>query len=383
MKRLDMAPRPDWPARVASLGLTWHSQPDGTPYWDESAAWAFTPAQVAALEAATAELYRLYIAAGQHVIDTGRLAEFGIPAFCHRAIREAWEGEPRAPNLGRFDLGWTGEGPPKLFEFNADTPTSLLEAAVIQWDWLEQVMPGHDQFNSLHDTLVARWTEIAPPPGTSRLYLAHAREASGEDAVTTAYMADAANAAGIDCALIAIEDIGWDPARRRFVDLDGLAMDAIWKLYPWEWLLADDFGKQVVESLDTTLWMEPIWKLLWSNKAMLAVLWELFPSHPNLLETRRQPLHGPQVKKPILGREGANVTVLANGPDAPASATRPGDYGREGFVWQALYDLPGSGQQRPVIGSWVVDGAPAGIGIREDGPITGNLARFVPHVIMG
>jgi len=43
--------------------------------------------------------------------------------------------------------------------------------------------------------------------------------------------------------------------------------------------------------------------------------------------------------------------------------------------------LPGTGDQRPVIGCWMIDGTPAGMGIREDGPITGNGARFVPHII--
>jgi glutathionylspermidine synthase len=64
-------------------------------------------------------------------------------------------------------------------------------------------------------------------------------------------------------------------------------------------------------------------------------------------------------------------------------AESAGDYGAEGFVYQALYDLPGSGTQRPVIGAWMVDGAPAGMGIREDGLITGNTARFVPHIVEG
>lgn len=379
MRRIACTPRPDWQARVSQLGLVWHSRPDGSPYWDERAAWAFTPRQVETLEAATAELYRLYVAAGQHVIDHDRLSELGIAASCHQAIRDAWDAEPRALNLGRFDLGWNGEGPPKLFEYNADTPTSLLEAAVVQWDWKAALFPAADQFNSLHEALVARWREIAPPPGTSRLYLAAMAEASGEDAVTIAYHADCAAEAGIESSLIAIDDIGWDPALRHFVDLDGRAMRAICKLYPWEWLVQDDFGAQVIESLSSTLWMEPIWKMLWSNKAMLAILWDLFPGHPNLLETSRTPLAEPQVAKPILGREGANVRIIG----AEGDAHSDGPYGGEGVVYQALYPLPGAGDQRPVIGSWTVDGAPVGVGIREDGPITGNLARFVPHVIMG
>ncbi|OSZ67172.1 glutathionylspermidine synthase [Sphingomonas sp. IBVSS1] len=378
MRRIDCTPRSDWQQRVSQLGLVWHSRPDGSAYWDERAAWAFTPDEVAVLETATAELYRLYLAAGQHVIDADRLGELGIPSFCHAAIRAAWDGEPRALNLGRFDLGWDGSGPPKLFEFNADTPTSLLEAAVVQWDWKQAVFPAADQFNSLHEALVARWREIAPPPGTSRLYLAAAADASGEDEVTIAYHADCAAEAGIATSLIAMGDIGWDRDIRRFVDLDGRAMGAICKLYPWEWLVHEPFGRQVIDSLSTTLWMEPIWKMLWSNKAMLAVLWELFPGHPNLLETRRRPLAGAQVEKPILGREGANVRIIG----AEGGAASDGLYGAEGFVYQALYPLPGRDDQRPVIGSWTVDGAPVGIGIREDGPITGNLARFVPHLIL-
>ncbi|WP_310495937.1 glutathionylspermidine synthase family protein, partial [Sandarakinorhabdus sp.] len=342
MIRTSLVPRPNWRGTAERLGLVWHSRADGSPYWDESACYQFTPAQIAVLEGATAELYRLFLAAGQHVIDNDRLGELGIPAFCHRAIREAWDGEPRALNFGRFDLGWTGEGPPKLFEFNADTPTSLLEAAVIQWQWKEAVFPDADQFNGLHEALVARWAEIAPPAGTSKLHLTHARDASGEDALTIAYLADCAGEAGIDTRIIAIEDIGWGADDGRFVDLNGRAIDAIFKLYPWEWLLADDFGRNIIDSLDKTMWMEPIWKMLWSNKAMLAVLWELFPGHPNLLETRRYPLVGAQVKKPLLGREGANVTVMDG---AGVTAETDGPYGEEGHVWQALYALPGSGDQ--------------------------------------
>jgi hypothetical protein len=37
---------------------------------------------------------------------------------------------------------------------------------------------------------------------------------------------------------------------------------------------------------------------------------------------------------------------------------------------------------RPVIGSWLIGDCAAGIGIRETaGYVTGNTARFVPHVV--
>ena len=379
MRRTDCSPRVDWQQRVEALGLVWHTV-EGLPYWDESACYRFTLAEIETIERASADLYEMFLAAGQHVLDHDLLGDFGIPDFCHEAIHKTWDGEPAALNFGRFDLGFDGSGPPKLFEFNCDTPTSLIEAAVIQWDWKEAVFPERDQYNSLHDKLIAKWRDIAPPPGSSALYLAHVADAAGEDSVTTAYLADTARAAGIDTRLIEIKDLGWDKAGRRFVDFDNMPVDAIFHLYPWEWLVNEPFGREVIESLNSTLWIEPIWKMLWSNKAILAVLWELYPGHPNLLEASRSPLSGDHVRKPLLAREGANVTIVKGGATLAETA---GDYGEEGYVYQRLFDLPGSGDRRPVIGAWIVDGAPAGMGIREDGPITGNTARFVPHIIEG
>ncbi len=375
MIRMASAPRANAGARVRELGLIWHQD-----YWDETACWQLTATEVAAIEIATEALHQLFIAAGQHIIDHDRLGELGIPDFCHQAICESWNSEPAALNIGRFDLGLDGNGVPRLFEYNCDTPTSLLEAAIIQWDWKAAVFPDHDQCNSLHERLVDRWRAIAPPPGTSQLHIAHLRDASGEDSITAAYHADCAREAGIDTRLIAMEDIGWDHRQRRFVDNEARPMDAIFHLYPWEWLIADDFGRNAIESLDSTLWIEPIWKMLWSNKGILPILWELFPGHPNLLEASTKPLAGDHVQKPLLSREGANVSIRRDGR---IIARSDGDYGDQACIWQRFVDLPGAGEQRPVIGAWCVDGHAAGIGIREGGLITDNRARFVPHIIGG
>ncbi|MDT7933126.1 MAG: glutathionylspermidine synthase family protein [Sphingomonadaceae bacterium] len=374
---MTMTPRPGWPARVQELGLVWHS--DEQPYWDERAAYVVSAAEVATLERAGAELHRLYLEAGQAVIDRGWLDRLHIPAHAHDAVRRSWEAEPPALNFGRFDLGWTGAGEPKLFEFNADTPTCLLEAAVIQWDWKEAVAPGCDQYNAIHDALVAQWREIAPR-ADAVLHIAHAPNASGEDEVTAAYIADTAREAGLAPVTLTMEAIGWDTAGQRFVDQEGRAIDACFKLYPWEWMIGEAFAPQLLDPASQTVWIEPAWKLMFSNKAMLAVLWELNPGHPNLLEASCEPLGmRAQVRKPVFGREGANVSIARGGE---VSETAPGPY--EGpYVYQALYDLPGHGDERPVLGLWSVDGAPVGLGIREGGAITGNSARFVPHLIEG
>jgi glutathionylspermidine synthase len=378
MIRKTWVPRANWQADVEALGLIWHS-PDGKPYWDESAYYSFTRHQIRKLETATTDLYALFLEAGQSVIDRNLFSHFGIPDWCVPLIRDSWDAEPPALNYGRFDLGYDGVGAPKLFEFNCDTPTSLLEAAVVQWHWKEEVFPRADQFNSIHDALVEQWRAIGPRIN-NRTHVTHVADAAGEDTVTVSYMRDIAGEAGLQTSAILIDEIGWDAGAAQFVDMENDPIETLYHLYPWEWLIDEEFGQNIARSIDKTVWIEPIWKMIWSNKAILAVLWELFPNHPNLLPAYIGEFQGDHVRKPILAREGANVSIIRGGSIA---AETGGDYGREGYVCQGLYPLPGEGNNRPVIGSWIVDGAAVGIGIREDGLITGNTARFVPHIIEG
>jgi glutathionylspermidine synthase len=383
MIRETVAQRPDWQDKVEARGLIWHTNKDPAgdkPYWDEGTFYRFDRIEVDLIEGATAELYRLFLEAGQAVIDDPQgLAIFGIPDHCHDAIRQAWNDEPPALNFGRFDLGYSGKGPPKLFEFNCDTPTSLLEAAVIQWDWKQEVFRNNDQYNSLHERLVGKWADLRTSIPDRQIHFTHVADAVGEDMVTVAYLRDTAEEAGLKTKAIAIDDIGWDARNRRFVDLDEQAMTAIFKLYPWEWLMNEQFGRNLLDSLDRTIWIEPVWKMIWSNKAILPVLWSMFPDHPNLLPASYSPMAGNVVHKPALAREGANVAIHR---DAKMIAASSGAYDDSRTIYQALYDLPETAPGCfPVLGSWIVDGAPAGMGIREDGLITGNMARFVPHVI--
>src|SRR6185503_7095567 len=166
----------------------------------------------------------------------------------------------------------------------------------------------------------------------------------------------------------------WDG--KRFVDESDQPIQALFKLYPWEWMVREEFGQYLIAN--TMRVIEPPWKMLLSNKAILPVLWEMFPDHPNLLAASFEPgrFATDYVKKPLYSREGANVTIARAG----ATLAADGDYGAEGFVWQADHPLPRFDGNYTVIGSWVVGDAPAGIGLREDdSPITRNSSRFVPH----
>jgi glutathionylspermidine synthase len=261
-----------------------------------------------------------------------------------------------------------------MLEYNADTPTALLEASVVQWYWLEDVFPHADQFNSLHEKLIDRWKELRSQfPAAGPVYFT-ADTGSEEDSGNLDYLRDTATQAGIEALAIDIADIGWDG--KRFMDLDNRPMSSLFKLYPWEWMVREEFGKNLIAGSLRVI--EPPWKMLLSNKAILPVMWEMFPDHPNLLAASFQPgrFATDFVKKPIYSREGANVSITSGGSTVEA----PGTYGEEGFIWQAYHALPQFDGNYTVIGSWIVGDQPAGIGIREDAtPITKNSSRFVPH----
>jgi glutathionylspermidine synthase len=398
MQRHTLTPRPNWQSIVEQQGLTFHTPealtPDARPYWDESACYEFTSAEIDRLEAAANELQTMCLAAAQNVIDNQRYAELEIPAEAVPLIEWAWNEEPPAL-YGRFDMLYNGTSPPKLLEYNADTPTSLLEAAVIQWYWLKDLYPNADQFNSLHEKLIAKWKDVdsylAKP-----IYFASADNA--EDRLTIAYLRDTAEQAGLPTRQLLMEEIGWNEARQCFVDTDPAEnqIQSIFKLYPWETMLDESFAAQALQTYKDMLWIEPIWKLLLSNKGILPILWELYPNHDLLLESHFvtsasgwQPAPG-WVRKPMHSREGANITLVT--PHGQVTTT-DGPYLDRLEVDQRLgpsvsFRDPNTPNQNPatpalrypVLGLWMIDQECCGMGIREDAtPITGNLSSFDPH----
>jgi glutathionylspermidine synthase len=386
MQRIVCPERDDWQETADACGFDFHTI-DGARYWDERGYYAFTLEEIEAkIEAPTGEIDAMCLElVGRAIDDEEYLERLKIPEAFWPLISESWQRD-EASLYGRLDLGFDGQGTAKLLEYNADTPTSIFEAAVFQWTWLEQaierriVPKAADQYNSIHERLIAAWKKLGRG---KHLHLAGLTESS-EDNGTLAYLADTAAQAGLATTLIDISDIGWRDQGGGFVDLDDRDIELAFKLYPWEWMFHDDFGARLREA--PTRWIEPPWKAVLSNKGILPLLWEMFPRHPNLLpaffedDPRAAELGASFVRKPLYSREGANVSLISGGVPL---AQQDGPYGSEGFIRQAFAPVRNFDLQYPVIGSWLVDHTPCGLSIREDeSPITGNNSRFLPHAIL-
>lgn len=385
MHRIACEERPDWREEAEGVGFVFHTA-DGGRYWDERAYYAFTLAQIERdIEAPTAEIEAMGRDLVERAVADDRLLRIlQIPERFWNFIAASWKRSDRSL-YGRLDLRYDGKGPAKLLEYNADTPTSAFETGVFQWMWLEAaiargILPKDaDQYNSLHDRLISGWKAFGVQ---TPLYFA-CDPATEEDRGTIAYIADCATQAGFATTTIAMDEIGRDGAG-QFVDQQDRPIELMFKLYPWEWMLRETFGTSLPGA--ATRWIEPPWKMILSNKGILPLLWALHPGHPNLLpacfedDPRAAELGDSYVRKPLYSREGANIRLVVDGRVADSDE---GPYGAEGFIRQLAAPLPTFDGNYAVLGSWIADGVPCGLSVREDATlITKNTSRFVPHAIL-
>ncbi len=379
MIRHECKPRPDFQKIVQSQGLVYHTNPDGTPYWQENAYYVFSSTRVDELYTAAKELHQMFLSAVDHELKRHNgLTDLEIPASLHAIIRDSWANDSWE-FYGRFDLTFDRQGTPKLIEYNADTPTGLLEASIIQWYWKEDLFPRADQFNSIHEGLVNRWKELMEARQVSRDLLHFTSVANHrEDRMTVGYLAKTAEEAGIATTFVPIKQIGWDRKKRCFIDEKNCGIRQMMKLYPWEWMGVETFAPYLAESNWKII--EPPWKAVLASKKLLLTLQKLYPNHPNLLPVSERPLPGNYVSKPYFGREGIHVTLYQNGRETDK---RPGPKENQNFIFQEYCPLVQAKQGIfAQCGIWMAGPEPVGMSVREDTrPILGNTSQFVPHLI--
>lgn len=385
MKRIAITERPDWRTTATEYGFSFHTLL-GEPYWCEDAYYQFTLTQIEYLEKITEELHQMCLQVVAKVVNSeALLTQFCIPKHTWDFVCHSWK--TSQPSLySRMDLAWDGQGNAKLLENNADTPTSLYETAFFQWIWLEDQLnanrlpAGSDQFNNLQEKLIERFATLQQQHGFSWLHFACCRD-SDEDRGTVQYLQDCATEASLPTAFVYIDEIGLGE-KGQFTDNQDQVIRNLFKLYPWEHMLCENFSTKLADA--GVRWLEPGWKSIVSNKALLPLLWQMFPNHPNLLPayfaSDNPPTMENYVIKPLFSREGANIRIIEKGQEI---ARVNGPYGEEGMIVQQFHPLAKFGDSYTLIGSWLINDQPAGIGLREDRAlITQDLSRFYPHTFV-
>ncbi len=333
---------------------------------------SLTPTEQSLLLKASTELYALIEQASSQVFKENRLSQFLIPEPYHNFFQTSWHAS-QSPWLGRFDFTFSKNGVPKLLEFNSDTPALLAESSLLQEAWRQSTFSTQKSWNDIEELFVPHVSKAA----FSKLHLTTPKGLM-YDQLQTKLIERLVKQAGKETTFFPLQSLSWDESHEDFVDDNTQRIEALYKFYPWEWMIEDDTSKHLPQS--TLQWFEPPSRMLSSCKYMLALLWELFPEHDFLLPTFSEatPLGDSYVQKPYYSHRGEGIHLQKN----EKKLSIPSPIQHESFVYQELCPLPRLGNRYCCVSVWMVGSSPAGIGIRESRtPVTDGGAFFIPHLI--
>lgn len=133
--------RPDFQQQLETIGMNyWNlpSGPDQKPYWQEGVCYGFSETQVDKILDATQELHDMSVDMVATMVKAGDYPEyFALTDHCKSLIEQSWNRGDKS-FYGRFDLVFNGQDEIKMLEYNGDTPVSILECSVAQWDYIQQ-----------------------------------------------------------------------------------------------------------------------------------------------------------------------------------------------------------------------------------------------------
>lgn len=377
---------------LEALGLGWHTDKDGSDYIANDLV-EISYEEAKAYEEAANALYDMYVQAAQHVIDHDLFFELGIPFNLIDMIKKSWEHDVHWHLYGRFDLsGGVNGAPIKLIEFNADTPTGLLETALLQWALLKtNNMDEAKQFNNVYEAIAENFKRLVmlfeDTQDFERYYegwkiLFSSIEGNDEEEITTKLLERMAQDAGFATGFEFLDAVKFDP--QGIYDAQDTPYEYWFKLFPWEDLATDE--PELVVLLNTIMQnqkaiiINPAYTLLFQSKGMLKILYDLFPHSPYLLPASFEPLpNQAYVQKRLFGREGANTSIY----DAKGTLieAKEGPYDHHKAVYQAYEPLMQDAQGRSYQAGIFFAYEACGLGFRRGGKILDNMSKFVGHVL--
>ena len=377
---------------LEQIGFHWHTDSDQSKYVADELV-IVSDAQAEAYYEAVNELYDMYAAAAQHVIDNNLFFELGIPFNLIELIKKSWDNDVHWHLYGRFDLAGGIDGKQiKLIEFNADTPTSLFETAILQWAILKHNnMDEERQFNNVYEAISDNFRRLITLFDDTETFDEHydgwkilfsSINDNVEEEQTVRLLQQMAIDAGFETGFESMGSVKFDD--EGIYDSDDTPYEYWFKLFPWEEIAIDEPELAVllngIVNNQKAIILNPAYTLLFQSKGMLKILCDLYPDSPYLLKTSFEPLHGIEcVEKRVFGREGANIRIIdASGKTVEAN---DGPYGNFKAVYQEYAELPKDAQGNSYQAGVFFAYEACGLGFRRGGKILNNMSKFVGHVL--
>jgi glutathionylspermidine amidase/synthetase len=341
---------------------------------------------LAELKRATNELHAMFMHATDFVLrDDALLERFNIPRPVWPRIQQSWDNRRNQMITGRFDFALTEDGL-KVYEYNCDSASCHMDTGKVQAKWAQHFGcdVGRDPGQRLQQELVEAWRDSDVD---DVLHILIDRDL--EETFHALFMKEAMEAAGIPSKILhGMSEVAWNDAG-EVVDGDGLKIRWVWKTWAWETALdqlraecEDDDDRLILPGqpragaprlVDVLLRpevmvYEPLWTLIPSNKAILPVLRQLYPNCPYLLDSAFELTDsirsGGYVKKPIVGRCGANIQLFD--ADQQLVESTSGSFEARSLVYQELFPLPWVAGDYVQVCTFTAAGSYAGSCVRID-----------------
>lgn len=377
---------------LESLGFYWHTDSDNSRYISDEII-VISEQEALSFENAANELYDMFIHAGQYIIDNNLFHNIGIPFNLINTIKLSWENDVHWHLYGRFDFAGGIDGLPiKLLEFNADTPTSLFETAIIQWAILKyNGLQENLQFNGVYEAILDNFKRIVTLDNDidrfDHLYegwkfLFTSIRGNIEEENTVRLLQHIASKAGFKTKFAFADEI--DFSKEDGIVFENENYELWFKLIPWEMIAIEEpdlamLLEQIIQN-EKAIIFNPAYTLLFQSKGIMKILWDLYPNHPLLLKTSFEPIvNHKYVKKPIFGREGGNVSIIDN--DGSVLKSNDGEYENYKMIYQEYAQLAkdtrGNSYQAGVFYAYET----CGLGFRKGREIIDNYSKFVGHIV--
>lgn len=384
MRRVTMTPRANWRPGLSKYSFGGRAVGAGAR-WREDVRYEFQSSQIDLIENTADEVHGMVLQTMRWAVDNRLLGNLHLSLDAQRIVEHSWscyaEGGVRSLRagglIGRLTFAYDGRDSLRLVGCDYDTPAGVFAAAVIQRNWLETMIGDADQFNGLHEALIERWEELAGSRRCAALhfvYSASSRIEAGE----VAYLAAVAEEAGIAVHILPIQAMEWDG--RQFLDDTGQAIGWLAKRYPWQTLMASPFTDALRGG--TLAVSEPPWRWAPSLGGFLALMWRLYPGHPNLCPAGFEPeeldAEDSVWARESFGGSAAAWRMVDEGRIVSGSERAPSPP----LVWLETPLGFASEGAYAVIDAWIVGDKCMGMTVREsEDRAIGPDASIVPHLL--
>ncbi|WP_368868638.1 bifunctional glutathionylspermidine amidase/synthase [Proteus penneri] len=334
---------------------------------------------------ASNEMHLMYLHATEKVLkDDNLLRLFDIPEVLWPRIRLSWQNRRHQMITGRLDFCMDERGV-KVYEYNADSASCHTEAGLIIEKWAQKggIKEGFNPGERLLDALADAWKHCDAKPFVHIL-----QDDDSEEDYHALFMQQSLTQAGYHSKILrGLDELHWN-SRGQLIDADKRIVECVWKTWAWETALEqlrEESEQQAlipirtghpegeVRLVDVLLRpeitvFEPLWTLIPSNKAILPILWQLFPDNPYLLDTDftvtpRLEQSGYAIK-PIAGRCGSNIGLVDHKENVLDETY--GQFDHQENIYQELWCLPKVANRYIQVCTFTVGGHYGGCCLRSD-----------------